>query len=161
MATSEEEVEDDSSERILKQPHGCNGVGVYGEVEDDSSERILKLFLRRRFGHGENRSGRRFFRENTETVLSEDERKRKYEVEDDSSERILKQMMHPLLLKADLGSGRRFFRENTETPGRRSASAACPGSGRRFFRENTETPPAHAHADNNPSKWKTILQREY
>ena len=84
------EVEDDSSERILKQHDAVSANGDRVEVEDDSSERILKR------KHIEDemqkcyRSGRRFFRENTETIHPASRESRRKEVEDDSSERILK-----------------------------------------------------------------------
>ena len=85
------EVEDDSSERILKQRSMLFPVGFAFEVEDDSSERILK-HPDPLFAHGE---------------VSE--------VEDDSSERILKLDLNPHQPPLLYRSGRRFFRENTET----------------------------------------------
>ena len=64
---SNQEVEDDSSERILKRIERILDASRHSEVEDDSSERILKPNLTTRSIGFDSRSGRRFFRENTET----------------------------------------------------------------------------------------------
>ena len=64
-------MEDDSSERILKHRRRAVLHAASGEVEDDSSERILKLIAPDKAAPLLARSGRRFFRENTETSAAE------------------------------------------------------------------------------------------
>ena len=91
-------MEDDSSERILKLRRRSAAARPAREVEDDSSERILKLAFDHELQPVPIGSGRRFFRENTETVRA------------------------VLIAELTVGSGRRFFRENTETSRIRSTT---------------------------------------
>ena len=60
-------MEDDSSERILKLWNWVAVGNDVDEVEDDSSERILKHHQKLTRQTRLQGSGRRFFRENTET----------------------------------------------------------------------------------------------